>query len=225
MQIEKEVGINITMVGIDECLYENKNCEGSCTNSVDISPLPYTVNANKTSLVGVRIETIAECMCGARNFSEKDKDSCRKHECFNGGRCIESKSGPMCKCPHGRDGPRCQITSRTFKNHDWAWYPPLEMCEESHLSLEFITKKEEGLLLYNGPMTEPELDEIVVQDFISLELEKGEPRLLLDFGSGTLELRIKTNGSLANGEWHRIDVFWDTEVSKKYLDPHSNIKR
>lgn len=36
--------------------------------------------------------------------------------------------------------------------------------------------------------------------------------LLLDFGSGTLELRIKTNGSLANGEWHRIDIFWDTEV-------------
>lgn len=50
------------------------------------------------------------------------------------------------------------------------------MCEESHLSLEFIaSKKEDGLLLYNGPMTEPELDEIVVQDFISLELDKGEP--------------------------------------------------
>ena len=29
---ERELGINITMVGIDECLYENENCEGSCTN-------------------------------------------------------------------------------------------------------------------------------------------------------------------------------------------------
>ena len=25
---ERELGINITMVGIDECLYENDNCDG-----------------------------------------------------------------------------------------------------------------------------------------------------------------------------------------------------
>jgi hypothetical protein len=86
------------------------------------------------------------------------------------------------------------------------------MCEESHLSIEFITKKDEGLLLYNGPMVEPEPEEIILQDFISLELDKGEPRLLIDFGSGTLELRVKTNGTLSNGEWHRIDLFWDKEV-------------
>jgi hypothetical protein len=51
-----------------------------------------------------------------------------------------------------------------------------------------------------------------VSDFISLELERGTPRLLIDFGSGTLELRVKTKKSLDDGEWHRIDVFWDTEV-------------
>jgi Laminin G domain. len=51
-----------------------------------------------------------------------------------------------------------------------------------------------------------------ISDFISLELERGMPRLLIDFGSGTLELRVKTKNSLDDGEWHRIDVFWDTEV-------------
>jgi hypothetical protein len=51
-----------------------------------------------------------------------------------------------------------------------------------------------------------------ISDFISLELERGMPRLLIDFGSGTLELRVKTKKSLDDGEWHRIDVFWDTEV-------------
>ena len=51
-----------------------------------------------------------------------------------------------------------------------------------------------------------------VLDFISLELERGTPRLLIDFGSGTLELRVKTKKTLDDGEWHRIDVFWDTEV-------------
>lgn len=51
-------------------------------------------------------------------------------------------------------------------------------------------------------------------DFISLELDRGMPRLLIDFGSGTLELRVKTKKSLDDGEWHRIDIFWDTEVSE-----------
>lgn len=49
-------------------------------------------------------------------------------------------------------------------------------------------------------------------DFISIELDRGQPRLLIDFGSGTLELKVKTKKTLDDGEWHKIDVFWDTEV-------------
>lgn len=49
-------------------------------------------------------------------------------------------------------------------------------------------------------------------DFISLELDRGQPRLLIDFGSGTLELKVKTKKPLDDGDWHRVDVFWDTEV-------------
>lgn len=90
-QIEKDVGINITMVGIDECYYENEMCEGSCTNTLDISNLPYMVNANRTALVGVRVDVIAECTCGARNFSKGE--SCRNSPCYNGGRCVEDRFG------------------------------------------------------------------------------------------------------------------------------------
>ena len=50
---EAELNINITMVGIDECLYENENCEGSCTNNLEISSVPYMVDANKTALVSI----------------------------------------------------------------------------------------------------------------------------------------------------------------------------
>lgn len=56
------------------------------------------------------------------------------------------------------------------------------------------------------------ISNILFSDFISLELERGQPRLLIDFGSGTLELKVKTKKSLDDGEWHRIDIFWDTEV-------------
>lgn len=59
------------------------------------------------------------------------------------------------------------------------------------------------------------MDFIFVSDFISLELERGYPRLLIDFGSGTLELKVKTKKTLDDGEWHRIDIFWDTEVILK----------
>lgn len=215
-EIEKDVGINITMVGIDECLYENQACEGSCTNTLDVNNLPYTVNANKTALVGVRVDVIAECTCGARNFSKGE--SCRSSPCYNGGRCVEGRYGLSCSCPSGYNGPRCQQTSRSFRGNGWAWYPPLDMCDNSHLSLEFVTRKSEGLLLYNGPIVAPEPEEILVSDFISLELERGQPRLLINFGSGTLELRVKTKKSLDDGEWHRLDVFWDTENVKLIVD-------
>lgn len=91
-QIELSVGINITMVGIDECLYENVMCEGSsCTNALDISNIPYMVNANRTALVGVRVDVEAECTCGARNFSKAE--TCRNSPCYNGGRCVEGRNG------------------------------------------------------------------------------------------------------------------------------------
>ncbi|XP_063984429.1 neural-cadherin isoform X1 [Diachasmimorpha longicaudata] len=215
-EIERDVGINITMVGIDECLYENHMCQGSCTNTLDINNLPYMVNANKTALVGVRVDVIAQCTCGARNFSTTE--SCRTSPCYNGGRCIEGRFGLTCQCPAGYNGPRCQQTTRSFKGTGWAWYPALEMCDNSHLSFEFITRRPDGLLLYNGPIVPPETDEIMVSDFISVELERGIPRLLIDFGSGTLELKVKTKRPLDDGEWHRLDIFWTTETVRLVVD-------
>lgn len=82
------------MVGINECLVENKACEGSCTNIMEVSTLPYLINANKTALVGVRIDIQPECTCGARNFTRDE--SCRNNPCHNGGRCIEGRYGVTC---------------------------------------------------------------------------------------------------------------------------------
>lgn len=49
-------------------------------------------------------------------------------------------------------------------------------------------------------------------DFISLELYEGRPRLLINFGSGTLELNVQTKQPINDGEWHRIDIFWQSQV-------------
>ena len=61
-------------------------------------------------------------------------------------------------------------------------------------------------------------------DFVSLELESGNPRLLIDFGSGTTELKIKPPRRLDDGEWHRLDIFWDTEVTDNHQLKQSELK-
>ncbi|XP_043069622.1 putative neural-cadherin 2 isoform X1 [Drosophila bipectinata] len=219
-EIEQEVGLNITMVNINECLIEGRGkCgAGSCTSRVELGKKPYTVSVNRTALVGVRLEISAECMCRARNFTGQDHN-CRTHLCYNGGRCVETRNGPKCvACPVGYNGPRCQQSTRSFRGNGWAWYPPLQLCQESHLSLEFITREADGLILYNGPIVPPKPGETVISDFIALEMEQGYPRLLIDFGSGTLELRVKTKKTLDDGVWHRLDIFWDSENVRMVVD-------
>lgn len=74
----------------------------------------------------------------------------RKGLCLN---CLIDWS--RCTCHPEYDGPRCQQTSRGFRGSGWAWYPGLQVCQHSHISLEFITATSEGVLLYNGPLTSP----------------------------------------------------------------------
>lgn len=223
--IEHQVGINITMVGIDECLVENINCEGaSCTNVLEIYPQPIFVNANRTSFVGVNVGVRPKCSCGPRDFDETE--TCRKMppHCLNGGRCTDSLVGALCTCPRGYSGPRCEMPSRTFHGDGWAWYPPLQVCSDSHLSIEFMTRTPSGLLFYNGPMGEPIEGEYKITDFISLELQRGNPRLLIDFGSGTAELTVHPIGDLHDGEWHRIDIYWTKETARILVDNCAGIR-
>lgn len=57
-----------------------------------------------------------------------------------------------CHCPPQFDGPDCQQTRLSFLGNGYAWFPPIRPCFDSHLSLEFMTDKEDGLLLYTGPL-------------------------------------------------------------------------
>lgn len=216
--IEKELGLNITMVGIDECLNEFSPCDGSCYNSLKIEPYPYVVNANRTSLVGVHARTVPVCECVARSLDEIDGCNSQPPFCLNNGKCVMQDRIATCECPAGFTGPQCQLTSRTFGGKGWAWFPPLEQCENSHLSLEFMTKSSDGILFYNGPVDVPQVGVSILEDFISLELASGRPRLIVDFGSGTSEIIVNTQSDLGDGEWHRIDIFWGREEIRMVVD-------
>ncbi|XP_067135660.1 neural-cadherin-like isoform X2 [Centruroides vittatus] len=215
--IEQRVEINITMVGIDECLFENINCETSCTNVLMVDRQPIVVNANRTSFVGVNTWVHPKCACGARDFSEMETCRKRPYPCYNNGRCSDTSSGVSCKCSSSYEGPQCQQTTRSFNGKGWAWFPSLQQCENSHLSLEFMTRSPNGLLFYNGPIANPDPGEVSVQDFISLELKDSFPRLLIDFGSGTAEVIVQ-HTSLSDGEWHQIDIFWERETVRIVID-------
>lgn len=216
--IEKELGLTITMVGIDECLNESGPCDGSCHNALHIEPFPYIVNANRTSLVGVNARVIPTCECRARHHDRIEGCNSQPPFCLYGGKCLMQDKVATCSCSQGNTGPQCQITSRTFGGHGWAWFPPLEQCENSHLSLEFMTQSPTGLIFYNGPVDAHHNGVSIYEDFISVEINRGRPRLIVDFGSGTSILDIDTIQELNNGEWHRLDIFWNREEIRMMVD-------
>lgn len=81
-----------------------------------------------------------------------------------------------------------------------------------------MTTSPNGLVLYNGPIAMPDAYEVIVQDFVSLELVEGRPRLLLDFGSGTVELTITPEDPIVDGRWQRIDLYWDRQTARITLN-------
>lgn len=127
-------------------------------------------------------------------------------------------------CPVGFDGPRCQQTKHSFSGNGWAWFEPLTKCESSHTSLELMTTKDSGLVLYQGPIAE--LSEADAEDFMMLEMKNGYPLLRMNLGSGETKLTIDgrdrhgvvRQGKLSDGRWHRVDVFTAGKVC--YFSAH-----
>lgn len=112
----------------------------------------------------------------------------------------------------GFDGPRCQVTKQGFNGTGYAIYNPLQQCENSLTSIEIITTKPNGLLLYSGPVSN--IDDNAPQDFMYLQLIGGYPHLVMDHGSGNVTLTLNGNNvagqrkmnPLSDGNWHRIDI-------------------
>jgi hypothetical protein len=71
--------------------------------------------------------------------------------------------------------------------------------------------REDGLLLYNGPMRVPSMSQPT--DFIAVEIVNGYVRVTVDHGSGAGTVTVgarrgaKKARPVTDGTWHRLDIF------------------
>ncbi|XP_041101476.1 neural-cadherin-like [Polyodon spathula] len=215
-KLEVVLGLSISQTGVDECAYSNCNHTGGCTSTVSISNTPTVVNAGRVSLISISTSSSAQCTCLARERLYLSCSSYPSNPCLNGGSCVDSDLGYRCKCSPLFDGPECQQTKHTFRGHGYAWFPPIKPCFESHISLEFITESANGLLLYNGPVTQSQPGDR--EDFIALELKNGVPSLSISHGSGSLQLQLPSKVRVADRRWHHIDIISNGKTVQLILD-------
>lgn len=125
------------MISISACMDEDVCPNKRCKNLLSISDEPATVFTNKTSFVGVKAVTEADCNCTPTEIT-----------CFNGGTLREG----ACICPEGFEGPHCQSLSIAFNGQGWAMYRTFETCNDTiEISLEITPSSGDGLIFYVGP--------------------------------------------------------------------------
>uniref|UniRef100_A0A182N806 Cadherin domain-containing protein n=1 Tax=Anopheles dirus TaxID=7168 RepID=A0A182N806_9DIPT len=185
----EDVGLSVLMVGIDECIEEGRSCELSCKNTLYKSNVPIAIYTNTSSFVGVNAFVQAECVCEAPPPSLS---------CLNGG-FLENYH---CYCPEGFEGPHCEMLGIEFDGSGYALYPTISPCNVTRISLELSPFEDDGLVMYIGPLHyNPSLP---IQDFLALELVKGLPVLLVDYGCGTI--RIEHQYHVPKGKSFTVEI-------------------
>ncbi|XP_071199905.1 neural-cadherin-like [Salvelinus alpinus] len=215
-KLQSLLRVNVSQVQVDECVYTDCRAGGGCSTYLSVSDTPTLVDAGNMALVSVTVTSSAVCGCTARDRVHQACSSYPTNPCFNGGTCMDTLSGYRCQCPPQYEGPECQQTRRSFLGNGYAWFPPIRPCFDSHLSLEFITGAEDGLLLYSGPLAtllpgDPE-------DYMAIELIGGTPSLKINHGSGTLVLQLPGNVFVSDRRWHRLDVRSNSKEVRFTLD-------
>ncbi|KAJ7311916.1 hypothetical protein JRQ81_006236, partial [Phrynocephalus forsythii] len=185
-KIQLALGVNVSQTDVDEC--RKADCSGSsgCTNYITVSDSPTLMDAGSVSLVSITTSISAICTCAARERIPRPCTSYAHNPCSNGGTCIDMLNG------------------YSFHGNGYAWFRPIRPCFESSLSLEFITDVPDGLLLYNGPLSDSVSG--MADNFIAIELSSGIPVLKVNHGLGTVELRLLSHVNITDKRWHRLEV-------------------
>ncbi|XP_031138985.1 neural-cadherin-like isoform X2 [Sander lucioperca] len=215
-KLQSLLRVNVSQVQVDECVRTDCKASGGCSTQLSISDSPTLVDSGALSLVSVKVMTSAVCGCAAREMTHQPCSSYPSNPCLNGGTCVDTQSGYRCHCPPQLEGPDCQQTRLSFLGNGYAWFPPIRPCFDSHLSLEFMTEEDDGLLLYAGPLAT--LLPGDTEDYMAIELIGGTPSVKMNHGSGTLVLQLTNNIGVTDRRWHRLDVRSNSKEVRFTLD-------
>ncbi|XP_069958190.1 DE-cadherin-like isoform X2 [Cherax quadricarinatus] len=213
-QLIGSLGVDISMVNINDCLYEAVAPCGTSSCQQFLRPnitSPLVIGSKTTTMVGVDIAEEYTCDCGAL---EPPPSVCYSGFCLNGGECIQANNTLSCKCPDNDYGPRCELKSARFEQ-GYAWYEPLKVCQNASLFMSFDTKEDTGLLLYSGPtVIQPWSD--YPRDFIYVALKSWELQVYMDLGTGTISMAIPLEKN-TNREFDYSITWNDRDVTFQVL--------
>ncbi|XP_060892631.1 neural-cadherin-like [Labrus mixtus] len=215
-KLQSLLRVTVSQVQVDECVRSDCKTSGGCSTQLSFSDSSTLVDSGALSLVSVKVTSLAVCGCAAREMTHQGCSSYSSNPCLNGGTCVDTQNGYRCHCPPQLEGPDCQQTALSFLGDGYAWFPPIRPCFDSHLSLEFMTEEEDGLLLYAGPLAT--LLPGDAEDYMAIELIGGTPSLKVNHGSGTLVLQLTHNAGVADRRWHRLDVRSNSKEVRFTLD-------
>lgn len=92
-QLENILDINITQIGIDECVTANCTHSSGCISKHEQSRVPTITTAGSISLVSVTVLNHALCGCAARESPHLSCSSYQTNPCLNGGTCVDTELG------------------------------------------------------------------------------------------------------------------------------------
>ncbi|XP_077166172.1 neural-cadherin-like isoform X2 [Paroedura picta] len=215
-KIQLALGVNISQIDVDECHKTDCSGSGGCANYITVSDIPTVTDTGSVSLASITTSVHAICTCAARERVHRPCSSYAHNPCLNGGTCVDMLHGYRCQCLASFHGPDCQQTKHSFHGDGYAWFRPIRPCFENFLSLEFVTDVPNGLLLYNGPLSEngPGNSEY----FIAIEVSCGIPVLKLNYGLGPVELHLPSYVNVTDRRWHRLEVRSSSQGVRFTLD-------
>ncbi len=119
---------------------------------------------------------------------------CQHHDCKHGVCFLPPGSSDyVCKCSPGYTGKRCDVLSSiNFKNGSFLEFEPLKTKPSLNITLKFVTKKQNGVLLYFGE-----------EQHLAVELFKGRIRISLDVGNYPVSTMFSYE-TVSDGTYHQV---------------------
>ncbi|KAM7536230.1 hypothetical protein Aperf_G00000082111 [Anoplocephala perfoliata] len=162
------------------------------------------------------LRTFPDCWCNGGDPlppTEQPITCLSPDACLNGGFCrLESGTQTTtCECPSGFSGGRCEQTQIYFTKAGYAWSPSLGSCTQLHIRFQLRIPSlngRPGLILYAGPINQSSTN-VVMQDFIGLQIESGGRRLTLAYclgSTGIMSATFTVTFRLDDSSWHQIDL-------------------